>query len=136
MSMYKGTKKFDREQLIFMADVILSSSIDRIESCLPDCIPLKVYEENREGIDKWITACIETAGMSLAILYAQLTDDGLGAGDAIDIIGFSEFVDKFVAERTDPNWDGLTPGGFASPDCRSLAKRFIDEVFTNYFLDK
>lgn len=131
MSMYKGTRSFDREQLVFMVDVILTAAVDRAESCLPPCVPIDDYYDYGEEMESWIIAGVETAGMSLAILYAQLTDDGMGAGDALDIIHFREAVNALIDERVN---DGpqVTPDGKCIPPCRETAEKFVDEVFSEY----
>ena len=133
--MYKGTRKFDREQLVFMVDVILCSAMDRIGSSLPDEVPLDEYYEHEKEIEAWINSAIETAGMGMAVLCAQLTGEGLGIGDALDIIGFDMFVRDFKIERLNPNWEGLKAGELHTPDCRSLAEKFVNEVFKEYLED-
>jgi hypothetical protein len=133
-SMYRGTRKFDREQLIFVIEATLCGALDRIESSLPDTIPLAEYNEHEDGIKSWVMAAKETAGMTLAILWAQLNNDGLGAGDALEVVGFEKVVADFVAERTDPDWPGSKEGDKSHPDCRPLAEIFVDKMFDQYLL--
>jgi len=130
--MYCGTRTFDREQLVFIAEVILCSAMDRIASVLPDEILLEEYQENENQIELWINSALETAGMGLAVLYAQLNDDGLGIGDALDLIDFRTFVHDFKVERSDPDWSGLKPGDRCTPETRGLAEKFVDEMFNEY----
>lgn len=72
-SMYKGTKKFDREQLIFVTNVILSSALDRIESLFPPATIPDEYENLGDCVTAWTDATIQVAGQGLAVFYAQLT---------------------------------------------------------------
>ena len=135
MSMYRGSEVFEREQLIFVCEAALAAAFNRIESALPDTIPLEEYEAQKDSIKSWIMAAKETAGMFLAILWAQLNDDGLGAGDALQVCGMDEAVEVFVKERTDPNWPGMTSeGDLVHPDCRPLAKRFVEKMFDEDYL--
>lgn len=131
MSMYRGTRSFDREQLVFVVDTILTAAVDRIEACLPPTVPKDDYEKHKEDIHHWKNSAEEVAGMGLAILYAQLTDDGIGAGDVLDILSFREFIDDLVLERT-ANGAQVTPDGFCMPDCRQMAERFVDDLFQEY----
>lgn len=130
--MYQGNKKFDREQLVFMAEVILGSALDRIESVMPDNITFKEYELHEDEINTAIDLVTATAGMGLAVLFAQLNDEGLGVADALSVINFHKIVADFVEERIDPNWPGLKPGDRYLPDCRPYAEKFVDKMFKEY----
>lgn len=130
--MYRGTRKFDREQLIFVIEAALCGAFDRIESCLPDTITLAEFNKHKDGINSWVMAAKETAGMTIAVLWAQLNDDGLGIGDALGVMGFEKEVDDFIAERTDPKWAGLKKDDKSHPDCRLFAEKFVDEMFDGY----
>lgn len=90
--MYKSTRKFSKDQLIFVVQVMLEAALDRIQNGLPDSISWKERMELVEGGDPmslcgWERGALETGGMGLAVLYAQLTNDGLGIGDALSSAG-------------------------------------------------
>lgn len=87
-SMYKGSEEFSREQLIFIAELILASAVEEIDCGLPTSISLKERQgycgENEiDELTAWDRGILSQAGMSLAILYAQLTGDGMGSGDSL-----------------------------------------------------
>lgn len=126
--MYKGKKKFTKKQVLFMVEVALSAACDRIDSCIPSCISKDEYEKNKESIDSYIHGAIETAGMNIAIIYAQLTDDGIGIGDAITLIKFDKVIERFVKSR-------LKHGELKNdyPNCEKLAKKYVEFVFDDYF---
>ena len=89
---------FTREQISFVAEKILAAAFDRIESCIPDTIPLAEYQQHRESIDHAISMAMDTAGMALAILFAQTTGEGMGVWDWA---GSEEFRDTCaVCPRT------------------------------------
>lgn len=102
-SLYQGKKKFDRPQLVFMVEAILIGALDRIESGLPDQCAWDdrvaiLGEKKAKSMCSYEYGALEAAGMSLAVLYAQLTDDGLGIGDALAIANhFDDKVEEFVA---------------------------------------
>ena len=132
MSMYNGKKKFDRKQLVFIVDVILSAAVDRIDSVLPDSISHEEYKENEREIESWINSAIEIAGMGMAILYAQLTGDGLGIGDALDIIQFDIVIRDFKAHRTNSEYSKDGPNYYYPRNITTLAETFVDCVFKSY----
>jgi len=132
MNMYRGTRKFDREQLVFMVDVILDSAMDRIATALPDELDFETCNMNMKSVDAWIISATETAGTGMAVLYAQLTGEGIGIGDCLSFSRFETFVQYFKEKRLDPNWTGLNNGDPFIPDCRKLAENFVDEMFKEY----
>ena len=125
---YKGPR-FTREQLVFMTEVALISALDRVESELP---PNLSWEE-RTGDPAIITAyengARDTAGLVLACLYAQLTGDGLGIGDAAGAAGLDDVMDKFVAARR-------ARKNAKFPRCHKNAEKFVDELFADYLKEK
>jgi hypothetical protein len=155
MKNYQGSA-FKREQLVLVAELILVSALDRIESCTPtggttdwqDRLAL-VNQVHNDGVKltAYESGAVETAGMALAVLYAQLTDDGLGIGDALhcadrfdDACGnwiAAVWGDQGVAVRA--KIKQLGPGGWTVgdaytnyPDCRKHAEAFVDECFAEY----
>ena len=118
---------FTRQQIAFVADKILSAALDRIEACIPDTIPLAEYQEHRESIDHAISMAMDTAGMALAILFAQTTGEGMGVWDWAGSEEFRDTCARFVQERTAPDWPGLKPGDKCYPDTKRFAEMFADE---------
>lgn len=103
--MYEGKSRFDRAQLVFVVEAILASVLDRLECGLPHeiewqerqkfCDP--VYK-NAVGLLAYERGALEQAGMSMAVFYAQLTNDGLGIYDAlVEADKFDEAVEQWVA---------------------------------------
>jgi hypothetical protein len=151
-SMYQGRKKFAREQIVFVVEAALCAALDMIEGALPDSIS---WDERRryEGVTAEVAAALnnyergvlEGAGMFISIFFAQLTLEGMGAGDALAVAGrFDEAVENLFVEawkdegrvvkaklekgksyrRQDlyPNW----------PDCHRHAELFADELMQAY----
>lgn len=161
-SLYRGQRTFDREQLIFVVECSLVGALDRIDSGLPDCI---TADDRRSYVGDttdgspitWLTdyenGALESAGMALAVLYAQLNDDGLGVHDALVCAGgFYEACIRLVSRA----WrnDGkaivercaqLQQSGVSTtrravygddyPNTRRHAETFVDKVFQDYLAD-
>lgn len=147
--------KFTREQLRFFAEVILISAVDRIESGMPtsgiawaDRLQyVNGIDTDAKSLTAWDRCALETTGMSLAVLYAQLTGDGLGIYDALACAGR---FDKAVTDWVELTWKdqgvvvterikSLGNGGWQIeqaytnfPDCRKHAVEFVDSVFDWY----
>jgi hypothetical protein len=151
--------RFDRDQIIFVAELILVAALDRIESCMPTAGI--TWEERLKGVNGYhsdaakITAyeagALETAGMALAVFYAQLTDDGLGIGDALGVAGnFYEACHNWVEtvwenegktvhnkikqlQKDNPlsGWN-ISEAYTNYPDCRKHAETFADFLVENY----
>jgi len=119
--------RFTREQIAFVADKILAAALDRIESCLPDTIPLTEFQEHHESIDHAMSMAMDTAAMALAILFAQTTGEGMGVWDWAGSTEFRDTCARFIMERTAPNWPGLKAGEPCYPDTKQFAELFADE---------
>ncbi len=130
MSMYKGKKKFTRKQVLFMVEAALSAACDRADSCLPSAVSVEEYEKHKDSIESYISGAIETAGMNIAIIYAQLTGDGIGIGDAISLIKFDKVIKKFIKSRIK---NGEQKNDY--PNCKKLAKQYVEFVFDDYFTE-
>lgn len=150
---YKGPK-FTRDQLIFMVETALVSALDRIESGTPTggCdweTRLKCANGDdsvAKGLLSYDAGAIETAGMNLACIYAQLTGDGMGVGDAVVCCGFSEAVENWIeliwfdkGASVRARMKQLGKGGWTVsqaytnyPDCKAHAVRFVDECLDEY----
>jgi hypothetical protein len=105
--------------------------MDCIESVLPPNMPPERYMQNKEKIDSWVNSAIETAGWNLSILFAQLTGDGMGVGDALNTLveyrkGFNDVVEKFVGSRVKRR--KYRKGERITPDCSKWAEAWVTEV--------
>lgn len=148
-SIYRGNQRFDREQLVFMVDCILIAALDRIEESLPHN---GISALDRAEFVKEVTkpsyyeyGGLETAGMALAVLYAQLTNDGLGIYDALTCANnfhktCEQLVEnawmndgKAIRQRMDSGSKTMKElYGNHYPDTRYHAEMFVDNVFTEY----
>jgi hypothetical protein len=138
-AMYQGTKRFDREQLTFMVDVILCAAMDRIESALPQAPgkrDLDEWKSRETAFGEYVHGCLWTAAHGLAVLWAQTggqdVGDGMGTGDAYEDCGLEGLVNKLIATRTSGKWKGFQQGEPCMPDTTPLAKRFVSRNFKDY----
>jgi hypothetical protein len=135
MSNYKGDKPFDREQLIFVVDAALIGALDRIESALPDVITWEDRNSNDDPLDLTWYECggLDAAGMTIAVLYAQLTGDGLGIGDALACAGdFQEACRQLVKTAWKDKGKQFEKSPKVKIDTRKHAKAFVKRVFSDY----
>ncbi len=119
--------RFDRKQIAFIAELILTAAFDRIESSLPDTIPLKEFQEHRILLLSNINVIRDTAAMALAIIFAQTTGEGMGVYDWAGSIEFREAVDAFVESRTMPHYPKNLTGEDGIPDTKEFAEKFAEE---------
>ncbi len=118
---------FTREQIACVAEWILAAAFDRIASSIPDVLSLAEYQEHRESIDHANSVAMDTAGMALAILFAQTTGEGMGVWDWAGSEEFRDSCARFIQERIDPAWPGLRPGEKCHPETRQFAEQYADE---------
>ncbi len=129
MSMYKGQARFTKEQVIFVAQVIIAAAIDRVESACPPCTPKEEWEPRGDELRNWCRACTETAGMGLAVLYAQLSGDGMAICDACSICDLDKEIDHFIDAR-------ILDENYPEPDSRRIAELFVNKAWTGpWFAD-
>jgi hypothetical protein len=149
-SLYRGDRIFDREQLVFFAETILLSALDLLESGLPTSISWEEREERADTGRSYELGIIEQAGMSLSVLYAQLTGDGIGVYDAL---ACAADFDEAINDCFSKSWEdcgekvkqaiNAVPemGGFnvqdvipSYPDVRKHAEAFVNYILetTNY----
>lgn len=148
MQSYTGPK-FTREQLVFVADVMLSSAIDVVTSHLPGRYiegppgPEWDQEVNSYGGAESIFDTFEQAlvslGWNLSILYAQLTGDGIGTSDVLEIANLrqilTQFTNDWIAGRRGiiPKPEGPRGAGtYDVPDTTDLASQFVNDLFHEY----
>ena len=132
---HTGTR-FESDQLLLVVTAMMNGCMDRIGSALPQYDSKadqkawrQLYKSGR--FEAMVSACLETTGMSMACLYASITDDGLGIGDAIDMSGLDEVIDNWLAPYRAAGTIGkaiIFKG--EHPDIDDCAKKFI-EIFTN-----
>lgn len=151
----KCVTRFDRPQLVYLADIILSSALDRIESGLPTagldwadrlCI---CQGSDPCSFSEYERGTLEMAGMALACLYASLTGDGLGIGDALVCADHFDTACGVLLRRAWENGGNpvrkldkeLAANGPQSlserykgywPNTTHHAEAFVDRVFDNY----
>ena len=133
-SMYKGKKRFDREQLVFIADVMITSFVDTVESRLPQAPgDLQVFLTRKDAFNTFHDGALESLGWNLSILFAQVTEsagigDGMGVSDALHYLG--DFIAPLIKQRTSGRWKGFKEGGkIHTINTRKLAVLFVDAVF-------
>ena len=141
MNEYHG-KKFNREQLVFIVEAAIAAAFDRVEAGLP---PNYTADERKKYLylsgktdpatfTPYESGALEGLGMFLGILYAQLTGDGLGIGDAIDHVpmgqskSISQFIEDFVKESVKNNRT-IEIGESCTPDVHDLAEAWVDDLF-------
>lgn len=69
-SMYRGNKRFDRNQLLFIVELTLSAATDRVDAYLPTSCDLRNPTKDRGDLkaeNAFLAGAIETAGMALGI---------------------------------------------------------------------
>jgi len=126
------TKKFTREQLVFIVEAIYTALLDRVQSSLPSSIGLEDFRANEKEIRASFQPMIETASLAISVIYAQLTDDGmeiLGPAESMQWQGFIGWLVDADIDRTIKLIPQLTPKvHFAS-------SAFVDNVFHDYLTE-
>jgi len=157
-SLYKGEEKFTREQLVFFVECSLISVIDSIDHGLPHSAEWEERVEcNRPrdpcALSDYETGALESAGMAIAILYADLTGDGISYGDVLECTrvghSFYEACEKLVYDSWSDEGKAIKDrqksfeGSYAIkslygdlwPDTRKHAEAFVDKVFCYQSVD-
>lgn len=142
-SMYQGDRPFTKQQLVFFAEAIMASAMDMISGGL-DAGTTRSKEQKLQSYER---GALETAGMSLAVLYAQLTglpgmppDDGLGVYDAltsgkIEELTFDNMIEKWVSTSVEAG-KNTAEGGY-HPDPHPWAVVWVETLFPDLsFLPK
>lgn len=125
--MYKGERQFSREQIVFMVEVIVASAFDQIDT--------QIQYINDQKYNKTIlTYCdgvVDTAGMSLAILYAQLTGDGMSPGDVLEITKLGKEFENFVKFCKKNGHDAFVKknNGRCTPYSQPIAEKIVTKLF-------
>ena len=114
----KKEPKFTKAQLIFVVDVMITSAIDAVDASFP-CnksshdIPKIIFDGIVNGV-------IEKLGFDLSIFYAQITGDGIGCCDVMEMTKMDCYLD--VEKKKKVNTD-------------KIATKFVDELFKDYLSD-
>jgi hypothetical protein len=128
MDDYRG-KRFTREQLIFISELVFTAAGDRIEACLPmygaHKSDLKDYQTAESARANMICGQSSIVAAFLPILYAKLQNDGMGIGEFPQFEKFEKRVETFIAEKTNPKSRDVK----CFPSCHDLAVEFVDEFF-------
>lgn len=134
MSMYKGTAEFTTDQKIFVVEAIMNACLDRIEATMPSSgITRAERAENIDATHAWENSALETAGVGIAIFYAQLTGDGLGITDMLDTPlvdgkSFRNFIEDYIKEAIRGKWEPKA-GKPIHPDPHDYAVAFVEIIF-------
>jgi hypothetical protein len=111
----KTSQKFTREQLIFIADVMIASAIDSIDSC-------DISSDKREIFCAMIEGVKEKLGFDLAILFAQITDDGIGCCDVMSITNVEKVIANYIDHEDNP----------VEVNTTKIATKFVNTLFKDY----
>jgi hypothetical protein len=105
----KTSQKFTKEQLIFIADVMITSALDALQSVDSSSYPIIR--------DLWGDGIKEKLGFDLSILYAQITNDGIGCQDVMTITNMEELIDNYKDEDINTT---------------KIATKFVNALFKEY----
>ena len=94
----KKEPKFTKAQLIFVVDVMITSAIDAIDASLPykRDIPKNIFDGMVNGIK-------EKLGFDLSIFYAQITGDGIGCCDVMEMTKMDCYLDVEKKKKVNTN---------------------------------
>lgn len=106
----KQEPKFTRAQLIFVVDVMITSAVESIDS-----FPLMSTNKFKEMVN----GVKEKLGFDLSILYAKITEDGLGCCDVMEMTDMESVLADFIDEDKKVN-------------TTKIATKFVDELFNDY----
>lgn len=120
--------KMNRNQLITVVEVMFNGAVDKIQSCLPTVISVEEYNQNKDVINSYIHGVVQTVGIQLPVLYATLTDDGMGTNHFPQFDEFNTMANDYIQKQTGDNPD---PND-TFPDIKNLAAAFVDWAFVDY----
>lgn len=140
---------FSRDQLVFVVWAAIAAALDQFSGTMPDDIEWADRKNLINGFDRHPTrlvayerGAIGALAMNLAILAAQLTDDGVGRDDALAAAG-NIGVELEAAVKTAWQAKGKDIRGLPAtersravrallPDARACAERFVDTMLHDY----
>jgi len=122
--------KYTQEQLIQICDIIILGGIENIRFAFPEQNNCHIAQA-KDRLLQVISDSINVIGWNLSILYARITEDGMGIGDALDVSGIDDAIEawanKFVYEGYDFDFFHST-----APNSLPFAKHFVKVAFTDY----
>lgn len=146
------TLALTRDQAVSIVEFMLCAALDTIDTGLPTDLGLPerlvlTRPSSATDLTAYETGAIETAGMAVSILYAQLTGDGMEASDALHgCLDFEGQIRCLMARAwADPayilEWQtklGAGGRGFTReelyegywPDCAASARHFVDRYLS------
>lgn len=136
--MYRGTKRFDREQLVFIVDAALSAAFDKVQGALPCQGEQKIigfeldrWCQNRTTTMSFVWGAVHQVGIFIPILWAQTegkrVGDGMGTEDFEGWTEFEKMVQDYIFHNTTQNNKPSDP-----PDTRPLAEKIVDSAWGDY----
>lgn len=128
---YRG-KPFEKEQIELFSAVCISSFVDHV---VTNVSGRWIGGNEEESFSRWIDDALEILGWNLSILYAQITNDGIGVADALETADLGETLDIWAM-----NWcngklgivrDSTNPkvGKPAYPNVSELAINWTNEIW-------
>lgn len=133
--MYRSNTRFTREQLVFVVDAAMCSTIGKIHGCLPQVTSLKDWKSREKELREYIHGVVSHFGIFVPILWAQTeghrVDDGMGTQEFQGWDEFKHMCDEFVRRATDP----VDPHEQypRSEETRAIAKKIVDAHWSEYF---
>ena len=127
--------KLTKDQIVFAVEAVLTGAWDRIDSALPDVATdagcMADWLENQTSRREMIHGQVSVVAATLPIIYATLTDDGMGIGDFNQFETFENQVENYIRRKTDPKIN--FPGNhLVYPDSHYLAKEFVEDYLSDY----
>jgi len=117
----KTSQKFTREQLIFIADVMIASAIDSVDACNMSSDTIEIFRATIEGVK-------EKLGFDLSILFAQITGDGIGCCDVMSITNMEEVIANYI-DHIDHIDHEDNP---VKVNTTKIATKFVNTLFKDY----
>lgn len=129
--------KYTEEQLIQICNIMILSGIENIRFAFPDRLSCEADEKDK--LLQVISDSINVIGWNLSILYAQITDDGMSTGDALDASGIDDalktwankFAECFADSESVENYD-VDVLHSTAPNSLFYAKRFVKVAFADF----
>ena len=112
------TPKFTRDQLIFIADVMIAAAVDAIDVAHP-----KNSGAPQNDFNQHVGGIINKISWDLSILYAQITDDGIGCSDVTAMLKLDDFLNDCCDSQRKRDAKTLTT---------KIATKYVDELFKDY----
>jgi hypothetical protein len=129
--------KFTKKQLNLVVEVMILAFIDTIQEKIDGIKDDAFHYKRSISLEQrsWVISCkdeaLEYLGWNLSILYAQITDDGMGTYDAVSVIGLEDTLDNWF--QTTLNKPRLNAGEigniYRDIDVKEISKKWVNEVF-------